>query len=328
MDRRAFNRNITFGLATLATSTRAQRTTKIATIGVLSPVAPRSPPSPNHEAFRQSLLDLGYVEGKSIAFEFRSAEGKFELLLALATEFVRLKVDVIVTNGPGVNAAKQVTTTIPIVMAVSGDPVETGLISSLSHPGGNITGLTNIASGLNGKRLELLKQLVGSATRVAFLEYPAEPVRYKIELNEAQLAATPLGLKLLPFEVNEPNRFASAFASMRHERADALIVPVSTFFFVHRARITALALQYRIPAIYESRQFVEAGGLMSYGPSIIDMWRRAATYVDKILKGASPADLPVEQPTRFEYIINVKTADAQGLVVPKSLLQRADDVIK
>lgn len=184
-----------------------------------------------------------------------------------------------------------------------------------------------MASGLNGKRLELLKQLVAKATRVGILQYPAEPVRYRIEATEAQSAATPLGLKLLPFEVIDLNGFASAFASMRRGRVDALLVPVSTFFFVHRARITELALQYKIPAIYESRQFVEAGGLMSYGPSIMDMWRRAAIYVDKILKGARPADLPVEQPVRFEYVINLKTATAQGLVVPESLLQRADDVI-
>jgi putative ABC transport system substrate-binding protein len=290
-------------------------------VGILSFDAPLSPPSPLHAAFRQALRELGYIEGSTVGIEFQSAEGKPEQLPARAAGLVQREVDVIVTAGElAIRAAKEATSTVPIVMAVSADPVETGLVASLARPGGNVTGFTVLSATLTRKRLELLKQTVAKASQIAVLQYPAERVRYVTEWKEAQSAATTLGIQLRPIEIADANGFGNAFAAMQAERIDALIVPASPFFFSNRGRLTELALQYRIPAIYEQRLFVEAGGLMSYGPSIVDMWRRAASYVNRILKGVKPVDLPVEQPATFEFVANARAFKALGLAIPKSLL--------
>jgi putative tryptophan/tyrosine transport system substrate-binding protein len=324
MDRRIFNSSVAFGFGVVPNAVYGQKA-KMPLVGILSSEARLSPPSPLHAAFRQALRELGYIEGSTVAIEFQSAEGMPQRLPAHAAELVKRKVDVIVTAGElAIRAAKEATSTIPVVMAVSADPVETGLVASLARPGGNVTGFTVLSSTLTRKRLELLKQTATKAVLIAVLQYPAERVRYSIEWDEAQSAAATLGIRLRQIEVRDANGFAAAFAAMQKERVEGFLVPASPFFFSNRAGITELALQFRIPAIYEQRLFVEAGGLMSYGPSIVDMWRRAAIYVDKILKGATPADLPVELPTKFEFVINARTVKTLGLAVPQSLLQLAD----
>lgn len=329
MDRRMFIGAVTGSVLAAPLAAVAQPRATIPRIGFLSPVSTLSPPSTNHEAFRQALRELGYVDGRTIAIEFRSAEGKPEQLSGLAAELVRLKVDLIVTNSElAIRAAKEATSTIPIVMAVVSDPVANGFVAGLARPGGNITGLTNLASGLDRKRLELLRQAVARADHIAVLRYSPAPRDDAIFWQEVQSAAQALGIRLLSVAVEHADGFANAFAAMRRERADALIVLANSFFFAYRTRITELAAQNQIPAMYEQRQFVEAGGLMSYGPNIADLWRRAATYVDKILKGAKPADLPVEQPTKFQLVINLKTAKALGITIPQSVLLRADEVIQ
>lgn len=321
MDRRRFNSGVPLGLVIWATAARGQKRAKVPLVGILSSEAPLSPPSPLHAAFRQALRELGYTEGSTVEFTFQTAEGKLERLPVRVAELVNRQVDVIVTAGElAIRAAKEGTKTIPIVMAVSANPVESGLIASLARPGGNVTGFTVLSSELTRKRLELLKLTVPKASLVAVLQYPAERVRYLIEWNAAQSAATMLGIRLQAIDVADANGFAGAFTTMQAERADAFSVPASPFFFSNRVRVTELALQYRIPAVYEQRLFVEVGGLMSYGPSVVDMWRRAAMYVDKILKGVKPADLPVEQPTTFEFVVNARTANALGLAIPKSQL--------
>jgi putative ABC transport system substrate-binding protein len=325
MDRRTFNSGVALGFVVVPSAVYGQNKPKLPLVGILSSEARVTPPSPLHVAFRQALRELGYMEGSNVAIEFQSAEGMPQRLPAHAAELVKRKVDVIVTAGElAIRAAKGATSTIPIVMAVSADPVETGLVASLARPGGNVTGFTVLSSTLTRKRLELLKQTAAKAVQMAVLQYPAERVRYAIEWDDAQSAAATLGVRLRPIEVPDANEFAAAFATMHKERVEGFLVPASAFFFSNRARITELALQYRIPAIYEQRLFVEAGGLMSYGPSIVAMWRRAATYVDKILKGATPASLPVEQPTTFEFVVNARTLKTLGLAIPQSLLQLAD----
>jgi len=275
------------------------------------------------------MRELGWAEGKNIAFEFRFAEDKAERLPELAVELVRLKVDLIVTAGtPAALAARQATTTIPIVAVGLNDPVPLGLVTSLARPGGNVTGFTSVVmEGFVGKQLELLKEAVPAISRVAFLRDPANPIQQRnpSEISDLEKA---LRLKLQILSVGTPEDIESAFQAVARERADALWVGASAVTVRHRTRIAQLAAKNRLPAVYYSRAYVEAGGLLSYGPNDIELYPRAASYVDKILKGAKPGDLPVEQPTKFELVINLKTAKALGLTIPQSLLARADEVIQ
>jgi ABC-type uncharacterized transport system substrate-binding protein len=283
------------------------------------------------EAFLQGLRDLGYVEGRNVALEYRSAEGKLERLPALAAELVALEVDVILVGGtPHALAAKQATKTIPIVFAAVADPVESGLVTSLARPGGNVTGLSNLNTELVGKCLEQLKQAVPRVSRVAVLWHPgALGERAERDmLKGAEVAARALGVRLQFVAARGPADFDRAFSDMTKARADALTVLTSTILLGERRRLADLAAKSRLPAVYPWREGVDAGGLMSYGPDFADLFRRAATYVDKILKGAKPGDLPVEQPTKFELVINLKTAKALGLTIPPSVLGRADEVIQ
>ena len=279
-------------------------------------------------AFQQGLQELGYSEGKNIVIEQRRAAGQFERLPELAADLVRLKVDVLVVAGaPAAHAAKKTTSTIPIVMTNAADPVGTGLVASLAHPGGNVTGLSDFNAGVITKRLELLKDVVPSASRVAVLLNPANPTN-PLQLKLTQAVAPALGVTLLSLEARGPDDIDRAFTAIRKERPGALLVMGDPMFGTHLKRIVELAAKSLLPAIYSTRPNVEAGGLMSYGTNFADLFRRAATYVDKILKGTKPADLPVEQPTRFELVINLKTAKALGLTIPPSVLLRADYVIQ
>ena len=305
----------------------AQQPAKVARIGHLG-TADRVAAGHLLEAFRQGLRELGWVEGKNIAIEVRYAEGRYERLPDLAAELVRLKVDVIVAAGTqAALAAKQATSTIPIVMAAVGDPVATGLVASLARPGGNLTGPSLMLPELIGKQLELLKEVVPKVSRVAVLWNSANPLGPP-QMREAEGAARALRVRLQLLDVRDPNDFDTAFAAMTKERAGALLVIPDVVFVTHRARVADLAAKSRLPAVYWTRELVEAGGLMAYGANIPDMYRRAATYVDKILKGTKPGDLPIEQPTRFELVINLKTAKALGLTIPQSLRLRADQVIQ
>ena len=327
MHRRAFLGTLAMLAAPLAAE--AQPAAKVPRIGYLA-LNPAANPH-LHEAFRQGLRDLGYVEGRNVVIEYRDAEGKPERLPALAAELVALKVDVLVAQ-PTVAAlaAKQATRTLPIVFPVAADPVASGLVTSLARPGGNITGLTILAPEMVAKGLELLKQAVPGVSRVAVLWHPgAFPERMAKDMRkEAEVAARALGVRLQFLETRGPDDFDRAFSEMTRARADALTVLGGSMFVSERRRLVDLAAKNRLPAVYTSRESVDAGGLMAYGPSIPDLFRRAATYVDKILKGAKPADLPVEQPTKFELVINLKTAKALGLTIPPSLLARADQVIE
>jgi putative ABC transport system substrate-binding protein len=307
----------------------AQPAAKVPRIGWL-PVNLASAPI-NLEPFRQGLRDLGYVEGRNLVIETRDAEGRLERLPALAAELVALKVDVIVAPGtPQALAAKNATRTIPIVFVGAADPVTDGLVTSLARPGGNATGSSNFAPELVGKRLELLKQAVPGGSRVAVLWQPGGSAERaeKDMLKEAEVAARALGVRPQFVEARGPADFDRAFSEMIRARAGALTVLASGMFNTERRRLVDLAAKNRLPAVYPWREAVDAGGLMSYGPNIADLNRRAATYVDKILKGAKSADLPVERPTKFEVVINLKTAKALGLTIPPSLLARADQVIE
>jgi ABC-type uncharacterized transport system substrate-binding protein len=280
------------------------------------------------DALRAGLHDLGYLEGKNIVIEYRWAEGKYDRLPDLAAELVRLKVDVIVTGGTqSTQAAMKATTTIPIVMVGTGDPLRSGLVASLARPGGNVTGLTQLGAEVAGKRLQILKDIVPNVSRVAFLWNRAN-VSHMPYFNELQAAARGLRLTLQSVEVQEPHEFEKAFAGMMRERPDALIVTADGTHQLRQAWIVDFAAKRRLPVMYQLKEYVEAGGLMSYGTSITDIYRHAAIYVDKILKGAKPADLPVEQPTKFDLVINLKTAKALGLTIPQSVLLRADQVIE
>jgi putative tryptophan/tyrosine transport system substrate-binding protein len=304
----------------------AQQPKKVSRIGYLGATAP-SNISARIEAFRQGLRDLGYIEGQNLIIEYRYAEGKLDRLPELAAELVRLKVDAIfVQSTPAVQAAKKATTTVPIV-SVSGDPVGLGLVASLARPGGNVTGLTNLTSELAGKRLELLKEVVPRISRVAVLWNP-DASSSALRMRETDAAAASLGIKLQPVEVRAANDFERAFSALKRERADALFPLRSPFISNHVKRIVELAAKNRVPGMYDASEFAEAGGLMSYGTMLADLDRRAATYVDKILKGAKPAELPVEQPTKFEFVINLKAAKQIGLTIPPNVLVRADKVIK
>ena len=309
----------------------AQQAAKVARIGYLSPHLATSPHL--REAFRQGLRDLGYVEGRNLVIEYRDAEGKVERLPALAAELVALKVDVIVTEGGNTAAplaAKQATGTLPIVFASAADPVGSGLVTSLARPGGNVTGLSALGPELVGKRLELLKQAVPGIDRVAVLRGGStlgERV-LKDMLEAADVAARAQGVQPEFIEARGPDEFARAFSDMTSARAGALAVLPSAMFLREHRRLVDLAAKNRLPAVYISRDFVDAGGLMSYGANQSDLFRRAATYVDKILKGAKPGDLPIEQPAKFELVINLKTAKDLGLTIPPSVLARADDLIQ
>jgi putative ABC transport system substrate-binding protein len=278
--------------------------------------------------FREGLRDLGYVEGRNILIEYRWAEGKYERFPALIAELAALKVDVIVTAGtPAALAVKKTTPSIPLVMVAVGDPVGTGLIADLGRPGGNVTGLSSIAPELEGKRLELLREVVPKLSYIAVLWNPDNPF-HAGSLKEARAAAQALGIKVQLLEVRVSEEFPAVFAAILRERPGALLILADRLFLHNRARIVDFEAKHRLPGVYAYRELVEAGGLMSFGPSYAGMHRRAAYYVDKILKGAKPADLPVEQPTKFELMINLKTAKALGLKIPQSLLARADEVIQ
>jgi len=281
------------------------------------------------EAFRQGLRELGWVEGQNIVIEYRYAEGRFDRLPDLAAELVRLKVDIIVAVAtPASAAAKNATGTIPIVGISLGDPVGTGLIASLARPGGNITGVSySVGVETIGKGLELLNEIVPNVRWVAILSNPGNPL-HAPAVRDLKVAARSLGEQLQLLDARGPTEFDGAFAAMAKERVGGLFVVADTMFNLHRARLVELAAKSRLPAAYGTRDAVESGGLMSYGPSLPDLFERGATYVDKILKGAKPADLPVEQPTKFELVINLKTAKALGLTIPPSLLARADEIVE
>jgi len=305
----------------------AQEPTKIPRIGFLSSLSPSSITA-RTESFRRGLRDLGYVEGKNIVIEWRYAEGNADRLKELAAELVRLKVDVIVTGGPAVNRpAKEATATIPIVLSFDNDPVGNGFAASLARPGGNITGLSTHYPEISGKQLELLKEIVPRLARVAVLGNSTVPGNEQA-LKETELAAGAFGVKLQYLDVQNPKEIETAFRAASKARADAVLVLGSQVVTSNAKQFAELAVKGRLPAIYWSPEFVEAGGLMTYSVSITDLFRRAATYVDKILKGAKPADLPVEQPIKFEFIVNLKAAKQIGLTIPPNVLVRADKVIK
>jgi putative tryptophan/tyrosine transport system substrate-binding protein len=314
-------------LYALCSSVEAQQPKKIPRIGFLSASSP-SVISARLEAFRQGLSELGYVEGKNIVIEWRSSERKLDRLPALAAELVRLKVEVIVTGGgSSTRAAKEATSTIPIVMAQDDDPVASGFVDSLARPGGNITGLSTVAPELSGKRLELLKEIVPRLSRVAVLGTSTSPGNAQ-NLKELELAAGVLAVKLQYLDVLHPKDIETAFRAAGKGRADAVLTLPSPILNLHRTQLAELAVKNRLPMIYAQPEYVEDGGLMTYGVSFSDLGHRAATYVDKILKGAKPADLPVEQPKKFEFIINLKAAKQIGLTIPPNVLVRADKVIK
>ena len=306
----------------------AQQPTKILRIGFL---AAATPATAAHllEAFKQGLHEHGYVEGKNTVLELRFGEGKAEQFPILAAELVRLKVDVIVAlTNPVIDAVRQATQTIPIIMPAASDPVGAGFVASLARPGGNITGLTGYSPELNGKRLEILKEAFPKLSRVALLLSPNFPGS-TLDLKETESAARALGLRMQPLEVRDDSDIDRSFKAMIKERADALTMfPGHPVLFVNRKKIVELAANHRLPTMYSLIEFVEAGGLMFYGPDLLVGYRRAADYVDKILKGAKPAELPVEQPTKFDLVINLKTAKQIALTIPPNVLARADRVIK
>ena len=321
---------LVIGLLAAPLAASAQPAGKVYRIGYLSTGSASGTYLRPLEAFRQGMRELGWVEGKNMVIEYRYAEGRIDRLPGLAEELVRLKVDIIVASPtPSAMAARDASRTIPIVGMSLTEPVAVGLIASLARPGGNVTGITyNVDTDIFGKQLELLKEVVPKVRRVAVLSNPTSNPTYPLTMSSVKAAARSLGLQLQLHEAREPGEFDAAFAAMAKERAVALLVFGDPLFFVHRGRLADLALKNRLPSMSTQWQWVEAGGLMAYGPSFPDLWRRAATYVDKILKGAKPGDLPVEQPTKFELVINRKTAKALGLTIPQSLLVRADEVIQ
>jgi ABC-type uncharacterized transport system substrate-binding protein len=327
MRRREFISLLGGAAAAWPLAARAQQPAKVARIGFLG----------NSTAaleanlvgpFRDGLRELGYEEGRDIVIEYRWADGRYERFPALIAELIALKVDAIVTAGtPASLAVKKATTTIPLVMVAVGDPVATGLVASLARPGGNITGLTSISVEMEGKRLELLREVVPKVSHIAVLWNAASPIQV-IEEGEVRAAARVLGIKMLSLGVRTREEIDDALATIIRERPDALLVLADRLFLHHRTRIMDFAAQERLPGVHAYRELVEAGGLMSYGPSYADMHRRAAAYVDKILKGAKPADLPVERPVKFELVVNLKAAKALGLTIPPSVIFRADEIIE
>jgi len=323
VDRRAFLGSFTGGLLAAPLAAEAQQAGKVYRIGFLSQ---GQPPKALLEALQQGLRERGYAEGRNLVWEFRSTDGSLDQLPQFAEDLVRLKVDVILArSSSGGMAAKRATTSIPIVFFVVYAPVEIGLVPSLGHPGGNITGVAINVSDMVAKRVQLLKELVPTLKRVAMLSHPPHPTN-AMQLQGAMAAARTLGLQFEEVPVRGPDDFASALKALRG--IDGVLNADNPLFVTHRVRLAEAVAGSRLPAIYPARLYVEAGGLMSHGPNLPDLWRHAAVYVDKILKGAKPGDLPVEQPTKFELVINLKTAKALGLTIPPSLLQRADQVIE
>ena len=305
---------------------RAQQGGKLATIGLLGS-GTAAAQSQWTAAFVQRLRELGWTEGRNVTIEYRWAEGRSERFAEFAAEFVRLKVDVILThNTPPVIAAKQATSVIPIVFATAADPVDTGLVASLARPGGNVTGLSSQTTDLASKRIELLREVVPGLRQLAFLSQPDNPY-VVFDMRQAESAARRLGLETASLEIRRAEDIAPAFEELKG-RAEALYILPDPLLFTHRLRINTLALGARLPTMHLLREYVEASGLMSYGPNWSDQWRRAADYVDKILRGAKPADLPVEQPTKFDLIINLTTAKALGLMIPEAFLLRGDEIIE
>ena len=305
----------------------AQQPGKVPRIGVLELGSPSASAS-QIKAFQQGLHDLGYIEGKNIILEYRYAHGKLDLLPELAAELVRLQVDAIVTRSTApIRAAKNASKTIPIVFATAGAPIEDGLVASLARPGGNVTGLALLSAEMDGKKLELLKEAFPKVTRVAFL-WTVGSARGDLRVREVEAAAKALGLRLQSLGVTGSDDFERVFEEAKKGGAQALISVPSPFLATHRALIFDFAAKNRLPAMYSTSDFVEAGGLMSYGPDLLDNWRRAAIFVDKILKGRTPADLPVEQPMKFEFIVNLQAAKKIAVTIPPNVLVRADKVIK
>jgi ABC-type uncharacterized transport system substrate-binding protein len=327
MTRSALTAVLALGLLAAPLTAEAQRAGKVPVIGVMEGPAPGLN-QPVREAFRQGLEQHGWVEGRNLVIEYRSADGRTERFPELVAELVRLKVSVILVAGePMIIAARQATATIPIVMAAVGDPVGRGFVASLARPGGNITGVSNMAVEMTGKWVELLKEAVPKATKVAALRNPANPT-HEVFWRQTQEAARALGVQAQSAEAKTVEEIDLAFAAMAKERAGALIVFPDPLFNGSRVKVAALAERYRLPSLTMFRESADAGALMSYGPSILDNYRRAAGFVDRILKGAKPADMPVEQARQFELVINLKTAKALGLTIPPSLLARADHVIE
>ena len=318
---------LTLGLLASPLVFEAQPAAKVYRIGYVGNSSPSLEPK-LVGAFRDGLSHLGYVEGQNIHIEYRWAEGRYERFPEFMAELVQLKLDLIVVAGtPAALAAKQATTTISIVMAVVGDALEAGVVPSLARPGGNLTGISTVGPELEGKRLELLKQALPKLSRLAVLANPANPF-VAVAWKQTQRAAEELHIKLHRVDVHQPEEFGHAFTVIAHDRPDALVVIADRFMLTHRAEILAFATKSRLPGMFPFWEFVEEGGLMAYGPSYPDMFRQSATYVDKILKGAKPADLPIQQPRKFELVVNLKTAKALGLTISPSLLARADQTIE
>ena len=326
--RRAFIASVA-GILTTPLAAEAQQAVKVNRIGLLGGSPPNSPGGRRAwEGFFQGMRELGYVEGQNILIEGRFYGDHTERLPALAAELVQLKVDVIVAGAaPAPEAAQRATSTIPIIMAIHVDPIGSGLVASLANPGKNVTGVSTLGPELVGKRLQLLKEVIPGISRVAVLSNPTDTAQALL-LREAQVAARSLKVHLQVLEARAPSDFTGAFSAMTKERAGGVIILTSSMFYDQRTRIADLAARSRLPAIYSVKDYAEAGGLMAYGVNLGESFRRAATYVDKILKGARPADLPVEQPTKFDLVINLKTAKALGLTIPPSILARADQVIQ
>jgi putative ABC transport system substrate-binding protein len=325
MRRRDFIKVIAGSAAAWPVAARAQQIKKLPTIGLLGSGTAAIQDKWN-AAFVQRLLELGWIEGRTVAIELRWAEGRTERYAEIAAEFVRLKVNVIVTSAsPSVIAAKQVTSVIPIVFAVAADPVENGLVASLARPGGNVTGLANQQTELGGKRLDVLREAIPSLRRLAIIaNIVTGPVD---EMRAVQATARPLGLEVATFEIRRAEDIAPAFEALK-DRAEALYVCSDPLVNANRVQINTLALGARLPTMHGFREYVVAGGLLSYGPDILDLFRRAADFVDKILRGAKPADLPVQQPTKYQLVFNLKTANALGITIPPLMLTRADEVIE
>jgi len=321
MDRRTFICGSMLASAIARGSAGAQPHRNVPRIGILDF-------SPIWDPFRHALRDLGYIEGQNVAIEYRAQEGRREPLVQVAAELVRLKVDVIVGFGAvAILAAKQATTSVPIVMIAVGDPIRTGIVTDLARPGGNVTGSTILGAEVSPKRLELLQEVLPGLARVAFLYNPANPANV-LHLQDIQAAARALRIQLLPVEVRTPNEFEAALTAVMRKRPTAMVMTADPIHRLHVDRVLQFAAKHRLPTMHQLREHVEAGGLMSYGASLPELMRRGALYVDKVLKGARPGDLPVEQPTKYELVINVKTAKALGLMIPQALLLRADEVIE
>jgi putative ABC transport system substrate-binding protein len=327
VNRRTFLGSLTLGIFGLAPAASAQQSGRQYRVGFLGN-STAALEATLVGAFRDGLRELGYVEGRNIVIEYRWAEGEYPRLPALIAELLALKVDVIVTAGtPAALAVKRATTSIPLVMVAVGDPVGTGIVPSLSHPGGNITGLSSISTEMDGKRLELLREVVPRVSHVAVLWNPASPLQVLAE-KQTQAAAQVMRMKVLSLGVRTIEQIKDAFTTIAREEPDALLVLADRLFLYHRALIMDFATRHRLPGVHAYRELVEAGGLMSFGPSYAGMHRRAAYFVDRILKGAKPADLPVERPPTFELVINVKAAKALGVTIPPSVLLRATELIQ